>query len=185
MTEYVSSPKRARLYRLSPIKDRFWLKVDKRGPIRAGLGRCWIWIGSRDARNGYGSLRENRRIGKLLKAHRISWELHRGKIPRALFVLHRCDRRPCVNPDHLFLGTQADNSQDAARKGRLVFQRHPERCPRGENASAAKLTAIQVKRIRRLYAGGLVTQTVLAKRFGVTQAAIWCLLHDKSWKHIE
>jgi hypothetical protein len=72
---------------------------------------CWLWDGWVNGR-GYG------RFGKGL-AHRISWELHRGPIPAGMNICHKCDVPPCVNPDHLFLGTQTDNMRDCARKGRL------------------------------------------------------------------
>lgn len=172
---YSTSSKRARLYRLTPIADRFWAKV-----IRADGDACWGWSGSADD-DGYGQIRAEGRRGKLLKAHRVSWEIHYAAIPDGLNVLHRCDNPPCSNPAHLFLGTLAENSQDAARKGRLVYQQHPERCRRGERAHAAKLTALQVVEIRRLRAEGW-TQTRLARHVGVTQAAIWFLLKGRTWK---
>lgn len=75
---------------------------------------CWEWFGGASA-DGYGRFTHK---GRKLLAHRVSWEVHSGSIPRGMLVLHRCDNPPCVNPSHLFLGTHKDNAQDRERKGR-------------------------------------------------------------------
>lgn len=184
MSIYVRSQKRTRLYLVQTVVERFWPKVDRNGPVMPGMATpCWIWTGSSDDR-GYGQIRESHKRGHLLKAHRVAYEITNGSIPDGMMVLHRCDNPPCVRADdHLFLGTAADNSRDAARKGRLVFQVHPERCPRGENSSSAKLTTQQVLEIRRLRTDGW-TQTKLAEHFGVSQAAIWFLLAGRTWSDV-
>lgn len=89
-----------------PAADRFWAKVAKGDD-------CWLWTGAVAGYpgNDYGAFNKG-------KAHRFSWELHRGPIPAGLFVLHKCDVTRCVRPDHLFLGTQKDNMQDMVAKGR-------------------------------------------------------------------
>ena len=89
------------------MMNRFEQKIDKSGD-------CWLWTASRN-NGGYGLFKL---AGKTTTAHRISYELHVGVIPDGMCVLHTCDVRMCVNPDHLFLGTQTDNMQDKANKGR-------------------------------------------------------------------
>jgi len=135
-------------------------------------GGCWSWTGATNSR-GYG------RIG-VLYVHRISWEIHWGAISDGLWVLHRCDNPPCTNPDHLFLGTHADNMADAASKGRLNGR--PNRPVREANP-ASKLTAEQVHEIRQLRAAG-VKQRDVAARFGVSQSLIGQIATGKIWRSV-
>lgn len=101
-----------------PVADRFWGNVDRGEP-----DECWLWRGTRSGRRAfaYGCLWIN---AKPRYAHRLSYELTRGAIPDGLNVLHRCDIPLCVNPAHLFIGTQRDNVHDAIKKGRLLPARH-------------------------------------------------------------
>ena len=136
---------------------------------------CWLWAGNVN-RKGYGSVSIRRSTNDA--AHRVSWRLHRGEIPFTFWVLHKCDVPSCVNPDHLFLGTCADNLQDMARKGRQVFQRHPEKAPRGRRNGNAKLDELQVMAIR----ASTETCVALAARHGVSRSLISAVRTRIIWK---
>ena len=94
-----------------PITQRFEEKI-----YRCPMSGCWLWDGYVAPQNGYGLIAIGNR--RMMRAHRFAWKLYRGPIPEGLWVLHRCDNPDCVRPDHLFLGTAKDNSQDMLRKGR-------------------------------------------------------------------
>ena len=127
-----------------PAETRFWPKVDKNGPVPAhapALGPCWLWTASRHP-NGYGQFATT--PGHPEHAHRAAWRLVRGPIPDHLWVLHHCDNRPCVNPDHLYLGTRVDNAADFVARSDADYsirnwkredanpsRRNPEALPRG------------------------------------------------------
>ncbi len=151
-----------------PEEERFHAKY-----IPEPTGDCWLWIGG-DTGNGYGRIR--RKGGKKILAHRLSWELHNGPIPDGLCVLHKCDTPPCVNPDHLFLGTQKDNIQDAFKKGRLFI-------PKGEDNKQSKLKNEDIIEIRKLREQGY-TQVLLGKMFGVRHTTIGNICNNKTWKHV-
>ncbi len=109
-THYERLRNQGRLTVLS-LEDRFWMHVIK-------TESCWIWTGNRD-KDGYGNIGNGPRDSyKLIRAHRLSYALHKGEVPDNLFVCHTCDKPYCVNPDHLFLGTAKDNENDKVNKGR-------------------------------------------------------------------
>jgi hypothetical protein len=111
---------------------------------------------------------------KILYVHRLAYELANGRIPDDLKVCHRCDNPACVRPDHLFLGTQKDNMQDASTKGRI-------KTLRGDDHPWSKLTSAEVSEIRRAAANG-EKQKMLAERFHVTTRAINAIINERAWK---
>jgi hypothetical protein len=129
------------------------------------IGDCWIWQASKD-RDGYGKLRFE---GKRIRAHRASFLVHNGEIPDNLCVLHKCDVPACINPDHLWLGTHADNSKDRHKKGRTV-------------KGNAKITQAIADEIRLIRNRDKISQWDIANKFGVTQACVWNVLQNKNWK---
>jgi DNA-binding transcriptional regulator YiaG/predicted RNA-binding Zn-ribbon protein involved in translation (DUF1610 family) len=174
------------------LEERFWAKVDRNGPIiRPELGPCWLWTGSPD-KKGYGRI-WGRNDGANIPAHRLSYALAYGAIVPGLLVCHSCDNPPCVNPEHLFLGTPKQNTQDAYHKGRLATgaqhgaHTHPERmrhisggrCTNG----TAKLTDHDVRQIRASLLSG-VSQAQIARRYGVSKYLIYNLAHGKTYRYV-
>lgn len=154
-----------------PIEQRFWSKVNKNGPTMPHMDTsCWVWTMGY-WRFGYGRFQLNWK--KAVYAHRVSWELINGPIPVGLFVLHKCDNPPCINPAHLFLGTNTDNMRDMASKGRAGVKT-------GMDNPKTKLTPVQVNEIRSRYIPRKVSQRILAKEYGVTQTAIYYILTGKN-----
>jgi len=150
------------------LAERFWQKVSRRGE-----DECWPWLAYRNEW-GYGTIGTPAAIGVEL-AHRVSWQLHKGPIPDGMLVLHRCDNPPCVNPAHLFLGTDADNSHDRDAKGRLQPLR-------GERHGCSRLTEDDVRNIRVLR--GEVDRKILALYFGVTPSMISAIQLRRNWRHV-
>lgn len=149
-------------------QQRFWAKVQK-------TDGCWLWTAYRNPA-GYGMVPTSIRIPVL--AHRASFLIATGIDPGEKCVCHNCDNPPCVNPDHLFLGTLADNNADMLAKGRYSGGSRP-----GENSPLAKLTAEDVIRIRRdfrFHGGGRKA----AREFGVSAALISRIMLRQGWKHL-
>ena len=174
---------------MSEIAKRFWSKVDIRSK-----DECWEWQGSNI--RGYGQFSLSH--FKTVKAHRFSYELKYGKIPDGMLVCHHCDNPKCVNPNHLFLGTSADNTKDRDTKGRQAkgdthgAKLHPEKfqflhakgAPRGSKNARTHLTEDDVIQIKKLLKTKM-SQAEIGKKFGVTRFVIWKIKVGLAWSHIE
>lgn len=163
----------SRVRPLRSLTDRFWEKVDRRGP-----DDCWEWTASRD-KPGYGRLGTGRRSNKgnvETMAHRISYQIHHGPIPDNLLVLHKCDNPPCVNPKHLFLGTQLENVQDMIAKGR-------QKTSNGDTDPHAKLDKSKVVIIREMVQRR-VPYIQIAQDFHISVSLIEKIVSRRVWKHI-
>lgn len=141
-----------------PIQQRMSEKT-----IRVPFSDCWFWVGAHDGK-GYGQIRNHRGPGGLQYAHRTAYQLAHGDT-HGLHVCHSCDNPACVNPDHLFLGTDYDNHADKARKGR----------------AGKKLTTSQAEKIRTLCRGGVARKEV-AKQFGVSTVMVGYIHRGMFWK---
>ncbi len=149
-----------------PIEERI-IKNSEKQP-----SGCIVWTGFKN-KKGYGQISVHPREKHSALAHRASYQAFVGSpVPEYMRVCHRCDNPSCVNPVHLFLGTDADNSADMVAKGRSQ---------RGERSGAAKLTEKQVLEIRSRRADH---QPTIAQEFGVTQQTISDIIQRRSWKHI-
>ena len=152
---------------MKTIEERFWEKVN----IPNNAGECWVWNGGK-MRGGYGGVNA---CGKTSQAHRVSYELHYGTIPEGFMVLHKCDNPPCVNPHHLFLGTNQDNSDDRGRKGRTV---------KGEMLPNHKLTEDNVSEIRRMISER-VPRRKIATLFGVGPTCVTDIATGRTWSWLK
>lgn len=188
----------------------FFKKVNKNGTVpahRPELGKCWLWTAG-TLSNGYGCFSM---FGRMRRPHRVSWLIHNGIIPKGAgfhgtCVLHKCDNRSCVNPEHLFLGTITDNVRDMEAKGRSYhpsgdqngIRKHPEvlkrgkehywhinshLMPRGSKCKQAKLNEEQVRQIRLLRKEGF-SRFDLAVKFSVSASLIQKIVHNDIWKHV-
>lgn len=136
---------------------------------------CWIW-NSEQTTNGYGriTIYENKKR-KRIRAHRLSYELFKGKITDDMVVCHSCDVKLCVNPEHLWLGTHQDNMEDAYRKGIIK---------RGSEANKAKLTEDNVRKIKELYASNNYTYKQLGEMYNVNFNTIRFIIIGRTWRHV-
>jgi len=150
------------------LVKRFWSRIDKNGE-----NGCWIWTRGKH-KFGYGRINYG---GTIYTAHRLAWEIAKGKIPDGMFVCHHCDNPPCCNPKHLFIGTPKDNMQDAAQKGRARNNPHY-----GEEHHSNKLTWEKVDRIRFLWETHQHTRSELGRMFGVTHQQVQNIIDHKHWK---
>ncbi len=178
------------------LEERFWEKVSP----EPNTG-CWLWTAA-TTNGGYGVIGQGRR---LLRATRLSWEMHNGRpIPPGYLACHRCDTPACVNPAHLFIGTVQHNSDDMVAKGRSAvgarhastthpervprgdahyLRRHPERVMRGSQQARAKLTEEMAREIRRLRSTERTPLAQLARRFGVSQSTVSSVVYNQRWTH--
>jgi hypothetical protein len=155
------------LIRRPDVAARFWEKVQK-------TDGCWLWTAAvKDGKHAYGIF--GVKAGLYPRAHRVSWMMHHDAVvPNGLCVLHECDTPRCVRPDHLFLGTRADNAADMVAKGRGHL---------GEKDGNAKLTESAVQAIREL-AAKRVPQTRIAAMFGIAQSTVSKIALGYRWRHV-
>jgi hypothetical protein len=159
------------------IMRRFEQKVDRRGP-----DECWPWMGYRMP-SGQGQFGIGRTV---YLSSRVSYALYNGPVPGDMFVCHRCDNPPCVNPAHLFLGSALDNNRDCKTKGRNAKGEMMRAIRRRQDQCNRKLTADQVAEIRRLHVRGSKTngRNALARRFGTTPQNIGLVISGRTWAHV-
>ena len=147
-------------------KVNFWDNANK-------TRTCWVWTGcvkNQRSKLKYGCFHRS------VAAHRIAYEERHGKIPKGMCVLHKCDNSLCVNPDHLFLGTAADNVRDMCNKGRNSIMK-------GEDHPGAKINNKTARAIRRLRASGMLLKDIAA-RLGISRSIAKDVSVGRSWKHI-
>lgn len=169
--------------------SKFWSRVDKQDG-------CWEWQGY-IRKNGYGAFNPVGSTSPIL-SHRLAYMLSIGPIPDGLVICHHCDNRRCCRPDHLFVGTRAENNHDMQRKGRCAsgdnngLRRHPERNPmflypekaammRGENNGNSKLSWPQVEAIRKQFSEGR-TKIAIAREFSVSHRTVRSIIGGETWK---
>lgn len=150
---------------ISGNEDRFWNYVDT-------SNECWIWTAGK-GKNGYGKFAYVNSDGKKITtgAHRYSYELSKGRIPKDMSVCHHCDNPPCVNPKHLFLGTTKDNVHDCMRKGRF---------PRGEKSGSSILTNAQALEIKEK-----CNILSLSEEYGISPRTIMDIVTGVTWHCLE
>ena len=143
--------------------ERFWSKVNKGGD-------CWLWIASKTT-SGYGKFVIR---GKYIAAHRYAYTAMNGPVPDGMCVCHKCDNRACVNPAHLWLGSNDDNMADMADK---------QRSPHGSQHMRSRLTPKAINDIRELHAAGGYTHRELARMFGVSRSTATKAINGTTWIH--
>jgi hypothetical protein len=146
-----------------------WRKLEERAIPEPNSG-CLLWLLSCN-RKGYGQMRHD---GKNRRAHRLSWKATKGPIPDGMIVCHKCDVRACINPAHLFLGTDADNAADRDAKGRRLG-------PAGETNGFAKLTEADVRAIR----SDSRSQSAIADAYGIRQGHVSRIKLRTVWTHLD
>ena len=148
------------------LEERFWSRADKKSS-----DECWEWLGSK-LRGGYGNLNQE---GHTLQAHRYSYVLHIGDIPKGMLVCHSCDNPGCVNPEHLFLGTHLTNAMDKVSKDRQI---------KGEGIYNHKIVEADAIRIRELYSQGNLSMRKIAKMFGLCYSETNAVINKRTWRYV-
>ncbi len=159
---------------LNRFISSFGRMCDKKGP-----DECWNWLGSKN-KKGYGAIRFIKK--KSIQAHRASWRIFKSPdpIPKGYFILHKCDNTSCVNPEHLFMGTAADNTRDMINKNR---QKKNNGEYYGEKVVQAKLTREMVLIIRQKLEEKIPC-TEIAKELNINKYAVYDIKRNKSWKRV-
>lgn len=178
-------------FRHTPLEE-----LVKRGYEKRDSG-CWEWVKDKVTTTGYGKLTYK---GKTMSAHRASYIVHKGEIPKGKHICHTCDNRACVNPDHLWVGTQKENIQDMIAKGRKPCQKGRKLSPehfeklqfgrknnhpgkQGSKHHLAKLTEEKVKEIKKLISQGYKNKEI-AELYKVDQSNISHIRSGKRWSHV-
>lgn len=159
--------------RYPPFEIRFWDSVDRAGP-----DECWEWSGAKKSPDGYGVIGWN---GRQWNAHRASWTLRHGAIPGGMLVCHSCDNPPCVNWNHLWIGTSQDNYDDMISKGRWESKNHYR--PIGVLNSSAKIGPFEVRFARELYRRGR-NMAHISRAIGMSEGHTLDIVKRRAWKHI-
>lgn len=157
-----------REYKRESLETRFYRH------ITIAESGCWEWTGTLNM-YGYGELGNCGRKPRKLTAHRVSWMIHKGLIPQGLLVCHKCDNRRCANPDHLFLGTHKDNTQDALSKGRFHVN---------GKVSYTDLTPEIIQEIRTRRKNGEKGRE-LAKEYKISEQSICDIVKGRTWRHLD
>ena len=167
-TCYHQSLKLSAKEKIEHVKDKFhtYYDIDKNG--------CWIWKRASYV-TGYGMLNY---LGKKIRAHRLSYELYKGKIPTGMLVCHTCDVRSCINPDHLFLGTYADNSRDMYKKNR-----HPSKGKLGEKNNFATITDTQAYIVKILLKNN-ISLRIISQTLYIPYRIVQSIKNGYTWSHI-
>lgn len=163
--------------RKKPMLEKSWHQLSAKERLNKFIkvneeNQCWIWTGGKN-KKGYGSLSYN---GKTTIAHRLSYELYIGQIPNEMLICHHCDTPSCINPGHLFLGTNLDNSNDKFSKGR-------NKSSPGQRNGNSKLTDDQVRSIKKKLKNGVKVSDI-SKQYEVSETNISYIKKEKTWSHI-
>jgi len=148
-------------YTYKTAEERFWLKVNK-----TSEEDCWNWTGALQSK-GYGILRVD---DKRISAHRFSWILSNGNIPNKLLVLHKCDNKRCINPNHLYIGTQIDNMRDRAIRNPVPSESF--------GSGKTKLSHSDILSIRSIKGK---SQQIIASMFNISQKTVSNILRNNSY----